>query len=301
MENFESRRIPETEIEENEVEKPKFFDMEVVLDSIMTIEEYSKIEHVRPYIFELKAGEKELYYFGSPHISDPSNPLFAEIEAAFNRANPDIVFVEGMHIRGDKTKFNESVKSATREEAIDSMGESGLTLKLGVEKGIDWESPEPTDEDLYNHLRSEGFSQDEIFAWDVFNILPQYNRQMKREGFERYISGFIDRFKRTTNWESFDYSYERAIKLGEQIFGEEVDVENDLNAPNRVDPIPWDEKKETQTVLNRISEASMIMRDKKIVEDILEGFKAHKRVFVVYGASHAVIQEPALKRAFESI
>ncbi len=282
-------------IEENQSET-----MEAILNTIMTAEEYSKIEHTTPYIFELKTGDKELCYFGSPHTSDPSNPLFIEIETAFNKANPDIIFVEGMNVRGDKTKFNESVKSATREEAIDDMGESGLVLKLGIEKGIDWESPEPTHEDLYNDLLAKGFSKDEIFAWDVFHILPQYNRQMKREGFERYVSSFIDRFKRTTNWEGFDYSYERAIKLGEQIFGEVVDVENDPNAIDRIDPIPWDEKKEEQTILNRIGEASSLFRDKKIVKDILESFKTHKRVFVVYGASHAAMQEPALKKAFES-
>lgn len=288
-----SEVLPEGEENQSET-------MEAILSSIMTAEEYSKIEHATPYIFELKAGDKELYYFGSPHTSDPSNPLFAEIETAFNKANPDIVFVEGMNVRGDKTKFNQRVKSATREEAIDHMGESGLTLKLGVEKGVDWESPEPTDEDLYNDLLAKGFSKDEIFAWDVFHILPQYNRQMKREGFEKYVSGFIDRFKRTTNWEGFDYSYERAIKLGEQIFGEAVDVENDQRALDRIDPIPWDEKKERQTILNRIGEASSLFRDKKIVSDILEAFKTHKRVFVVYGASHAAMQEPAFKKAFES-
>jgi len=102
----------------------------------MTAEKYSRIEHATPYIFELKAGDKELYYFGSPHISDPNNPLFAEIETAFNKANPDIVFVEGINVRGDKTKFNERVKSVTREEAIEHMGESGLTLKLGVFSGV---------------------------------------------------------------------------------------------------------------------------------------------------------------------
>ena len=270
--------------------------LEPVLDSIMSAEEYSHVEHSTPYIFELKAGDTQLHYFGSPHTSDPSNPLFAEIEAAFNKANPDIVFVEGMNVRGDKTKFNERVKSATREEAIDRMGESGLTLKLGVEKGIDWESPEPNNEDLYNDLLAKGFSKDEIFAWDVFRILPQYHRQMKREGFEKYVSGFIDRFKRTTNWENFNYSYERAIKLGEQIFGEAVDIENDQRALDRIDPIPWNEKKEKQTILNGISEASSLFRDRKIVSDIAGALKTHKRVFVVYGASHAVMQEPALRR-----
>ena len=275
--------------------------LEQILDSIMTAEEYSKIEHATPYIFELKTGDKELYYFGSSHTSDPNNPLFAEIEAAFNKVNPDIVFVEGMNVRVDKNKFNESIKSATREEAIDRMGESGFTLKLGIDKGIDWSSPEPTDEDLYNNLLAKGFSKDQIFAWDVFLILPQYHRQMNKRGFKQYVQPFLDRFKQATHWEGFDYSYERVMQLGEQIFGEAVDVENDPNALDRIDPIPWDEKKEKQTILNRIGEASSLLRDRKIVSEILNAFKTHKRVFVVYGSSHAAMQEPALKKAFELV
>jgi len=42
-----------------------------------------------------------------------------------------------------------------------------------------------------------------------------------------------------------------------------------------------------------------LFRDRKIVGDIAEAFKTHKRVFVVYGSSHAVMQEPALKMLFE--
>ncbi len=268
-----------------------------ILNSIMTAEEYSEIRHATPYIFELKVGDKELYYFGTPHSRDANDSIFKEIEDAFNKINPDIVFVEGINVRGDKTKYGEIVKAATTDEVVDRLGESGFTLKLGVEKGIDWESPEPTDKDLYDDLLTKGFSRDEVFAWDVFNILPQYNRQMKRERFEKYVSRFIDRFREATNWEGFDYTYERAIELGEQIFGESVDVENDQRALDRIDPIPWKEKKDKQTVLNRISEASSVFRDRKIVRDILGAFKKHKKVFVVYGASHAVMQEPAFKKS----
>ncbi|OGZ58312.1 MAG: hypothetical protein A3B96_01800 [Candidatus Spechtbacteria bacterium RIFCSPHIGHO2_02_FULL_43_15b] len=272
--------------------------LESVLDSIMSAEEYSHIEYPTPYTFELKTGDTQLHYFGSPHISDPQNPLFTEIEAAFNKVNPDIVFVEGINVSGYKTKFNEKVKSATREEAIDRMGESGFTLKLGVDKGIDWSSPEPTDEDLYKNLLAKGFSKDQIFAWDVFLILPQYHRQTNKQGFKQYIQPFLESFKQATYWEGFDYSYERVMQLGEQIFGEAVDVENDPNALDRIDPIPWDEKKEKQTILNRIGEASSLFRDRKIVSDIAETIKTHKRIFIVYGASHAVMQEPALRKLF---
>ncbi len=272
--------------------------LEAVLSSIMTAEEYSHTEHPTPYIFELKVGDSELYYFGTPHRRDPQDPLFAEIETAFNKANPDIVFVEGINVTGDKTKFNERVKTASREETIDHMGESGFTLKLAVKKGIDWHCPEPTDEDLYNDLLAQGFSKDQVFAWDVFHILPQYNRQMNKQGFKPYVEHFIERFKQITNWEGFDYLYERAIQLGEQLLGRPVDVENEPDAIDFIDPIPWEEKKEKQTILNRISEASSRSRDRKIVSDMVDALKTHKRIFVVYGASHAAMQEPALCKLY---
>lgn len=294
MKNF-TEKPPNTVKVESEIET-----LEPVLNSIMTAEEYSHTRHETPYIFELSAGDdKALYYFGTPHRRDPQDPLFSEIEDAFNKANPDIVFVEGVSVRGDLDKFNERVKAATREEAIEHMGESGFTLKLGVEKGIEWRSPEPTDEDLYNNLLAKGFSKDQIFAWDVFHILPQYNRLMDKQGFKQYVAGFIERFKRSTNWDDFDYSYERAIQLGEQILGRSVDVENEPDALDLIDPIPWEEVKEKQTTLNRIGEASSLFRDRKIVSDIADAVKTHKRVFVVYGASHAAMQEPALRKLTE--
>ena len=269
--------------------------LEPVFASIMTAEEYSHTEHVTPYIFKLQAGDKELRYFGSPHLRDPKNPLFGEIEAAFNEATPDIVFVEGVNIHGDKDTFNEQMKTATQEEVIEHMGESGFTLKLGLDKGIEWISPEPTDEDLYNDLLAKGFSQDQIFTWEVFQILPQYNRLMNKQGFKQYVEGFIDDFKQSTNWEGFDYSYERAIQLGEQVLGRPIDVENEPDAPDFIDPIPWEEKKDKQTILNRISEASSLFRNRKIVSDIANALITHKRIFIVYGASHAAMQEPALR------
>jgi hypothetical protein len=269
------------------------------LTNIMTAEEYARIEHTTPYVFTLQSGDKELCYFGSPHVCDTKDPLFQEIENAFNKWNPDVVFVEGVHVQGDPAQFNEKIRSASREKVIEHMGESGFALKLALEKGVDWISPEPADVDLYNHLTTKGFSKEHIFTWNVFLALPQYNRLMNKEGFKQYVQGFIDRFKQSTNWNEFDYSYEHAIKIGEQTLNQSVDVENEPDALDFIDPIPWDNKKEKQTVLNQIGKESSLFRDTKILNDIANAFETHKRVFVVYGASHAVMQEPALRELFK--
>jgi hypothetical protein len=146
--------------------------LDTALQHIMTAEEYSHVEHETPHVFKLTIGGAELHYFGSPHSRNPQDPLFKTIKDAFNEAQPDLVLVEGITIPKDKAVFTEQIKTFTREGAIDRAGEAGFALKLATEKGIDYHCPEPSNEDLYNDLLRQGFSQDEIFTWEVFHTLP---------------------------------------------------------------------------------------------------------------------------------
>jgi len=152
--------------------------------------------------------------------------------------------------------------------------------------------PEPTNKALYNYLLARGFSREQIFVWDFLRTLTQHNQH-------KYVELFLEKFKEVTNWEDFDYSLKHAMELCEQILGRPVDIENEPNVTDFTDPIPWEDKRNIQTVLNRISESSSVFRDRKIVSDIVEALKTHKRIFIVYGASHAVMQEPALRKLLE--
>lgn len=283
-----------TELQSFEADK-----IESALSSIMTGEEYSRIEHPSPYVFELKKDDSELVYFGTPHVHNLEHPVLAQIEATFDKANPDLVFVEGIRAQGDREIFNHKIKNTTREKIIGSMGESGFTLKLAVDKGIEWQSPEPSEQDLFTGLLAEGFSKDEIFSWHVLQLLPQYADQDNKEGFKDYCQKYIQYFHENTNWQGFDYSYSHAIQEAERLLGKLIDIEHESDALNYIDPIPWDDKKSTQTVLNRIGSSASRLRDHKIIGDIAEALKVKKRIFIVYGSSHAVMQEPALKKLME--
>ncbi len=271
-----------------------------VLGKIMTMEEYSSLHHETPYTFSLQSGDKELFYFGAPHVRDTKDSIFSEIKAAFDKADPDVIFIEGMNASIDKNIINEKGRNSTTKEAIEGAGEAGFALKLALDKGIEWLSPEPKDADLYEHLLKQGFSKDEIFARAVLLVLPQYNRQINKRDFKEYSHYFIEQFKDETNWEGFDYSYGPAIQIGELILGKPINLDNEEEASDYIDPTPWPNKKEKQTVLNRIGEASSEFRDKHIIKDIDEALKIYKRLFIVYGASHAVMQEPALKELFKA-
>ncbi len=272
--------------------------MERILESIMTAEEYGCMEHDVPYVFGLKSGETELHCFGAPHVMAPENPIFEQIKTAFTAANPDLVFIEGIRKPEDTSVLNERVRAMTEGEAIIRAGEAGFALKLAIGNGIDWHCPEPTDKDLYGHLLTQGFSKDDLFAREIFLMLPQYHRQTKKDGFREYIEPYIRRFEQETDWQDFDYSYERGIGIGNRLSGEDIDVENDPAAPDRIDPIPWEGREGKRTVLNRIGTAASAYRDRKSVKDMAEAMKTHERIFMVYGASHIVMQEPALRKLF---
>jgi hypothetical protein len=273
----------------------------------MTAEEYSKLEHFTPYLYELKTGEKKLYYFGAYHSRNPNDVIFSEIENKFNEVNPDMVLIEGMsNVHQERESFEKNEfapgedEETVRKKIIDIAGESGFALLLASKKGIDCESPEPKDEDMYNDLLEKGFSRDDIFAEQVFLVLPQYHRQTEQKGFKGYAEFFIDSFKKATNWEDFDYLYEHALEAAQKAIGKDIDVEHDEYTLDYVDPIPWDNKKDAQTVLNEIARATSQYRDRFMVSEIAKLLKTHKKIFVVFGASHAVMQEPALRELIRS-
>ena len=176
--------------------------------------------------------------------------------------------------------------------------ESGLVIKLAVEKGIEWRCPEPAGHEQYHYLEQR-FNRDAIFAWYVLRHLSQYHKTQPKRGFKNYIQIYIDRFKEATRWgeegAEFDYSYEHALEAAQEITGETIEVEETRGASRYVDPIPWEGEEATYTALNKINDVLREFRDRTIVTDIGQSLTSHDRLFIVYGGSHAVMQEPALR------
>ncbi len=270
----------------------------LALDRIMSLEEYDRRgEHAWPYTYTLTAGSSTLYYFGSQHPgNDPTHPEYALIEAAFAQANPEMVLVEGMRITGDTDAFESNIRSLSRDEVITTYATAGYVLWLALHKGIGWHSPEPDDADLYEHLLTL-FQPDELFAWYVLHIIPQYHRDTHAGGggFAAYVADFIQTFAAATQWKGFEYSLDHALDVAATIVGETIDVESTQGADAWTDPVPHESEERPRTVLNRISRIVIERRDRKIVRDIAAALGDYARLFVVYGGSHAVVEEPALR------
>lgn len=276
------------------MEKEPAKDLEQIKDLILNDEEYinhpvNQGERFRSYVFEVGDGEKKIVYFGSSHTTNPTDPLFEEIKQKFDEVKPDMVYIEGWEaINDNKEKAREGMKAKTLEE-IKLEGEAHFALKLAVDAGTDFESPEPDFSKEIEYLLHQGFSKQDIFNFYVYRQIEQYQRENKERSLEdckKYLRPYLDELNRESGWD------EQELNNLEQDIFLDVDLESEKYR-QQVDPIPWEGK--SQTNLNEISRQSSNFRDRHMVERIATGLKEHNRLFAVYGSAHAIKQEPAVR------
>ena len=263
---------------------------------VMTFEEYIKKEHSVPYTFDLKKGNKELFYFGTKHSNDINNPMFSEIKKKFEEKKPEIVFVEGIESLGDKKEQAINLlKTGNIADIVKDFGEAGFALKLAVDSGVDIASPEPKLKDEINYLLQKSLPKEDIFAFYLYRQINQYYRDTEKDSLEEYLRPLIQEIKMNTTWDDFDYSLENLKKIGEKVWEDRGDINNPNFSDKRTDPAFSDLK----TSVTIVAQQSSYFRDRYIVQKIQETLKNKDKLFVVFGASHAFMQESALRNFFK--
>ena len=274
--------------------------------ALMTFEEYARMEergevHVPPYEYEegSEAG-KRVVYFAAVHSNDPSHAMFDEgqIERSLEKARPDVVFVEGLiTLTEHKDAFLKRLAQMSREEAIRAFGEAGFAAKIAQEQGAEVDSPEPAPKEEIEDLQKRGFSRNAIFAFFTYRQIPEFQRRANESdmnSFKEYIKPTLEEFKKATQWADFDYSFERALYVGKKIWGDDMNPA-DESWEFRLDPVSRASQTEHETVVNEIARESNVFRDTHILEKVKETLQGRDRIFIVYGATHAVMQRPAIR------
>ena len=265
---------------------------------IMAFEEYAEKQHNPIYVYEIKFDDKRITFFGSEHSYQPEKPMFKDIETKFKEANPQIVFVEGMHFGEDqKEQLIEEMKKADTEEVIKKWGESGFAFKLAANARVDVESPEPDLKEEIQYLLEQRFTKEEIFAYYGYRQANSYHLMSKETPIEEYLTSFIKYFKKDTNWNDFNYSIDHLKQIGKRIW----DKRGDLSKKDelRTNPVPYKSKRGKFNNINRISQQSSYFRDRFMIQKIEEAMKKNDRLFIVFGSTHAFMQEPTLRKLFE--
>ncbi|TRZ52530.1 hypothetical protein D4R99_02585 [bacterium] len=262
---------------------------------LLTIEEYEAlpgtIKGQVPYIYSLDKDGQSLFYFGAKHVMDPKHPeieFLHEQWLNFLKDKPKektVVIYEG--------NVNEKGLT-TLEEAVKNYGESGAIVFWANQANVQSVRPEPKIEDEANELLKK-FSKEEIFYFYMIRGVATWQRKVDPEDFNDFILRNAKRYKEALGWEDFNFAFDPTVlEVHRKIFGKEFDLSDTDFIRNISIPIG------NLSVITDIARMSSLGRNFAILDSIGKFWEEGKNIFVVYGASHAIMQERAIRNMVEA-
>ena len=255
-------------------------------DLLLSSEEYKNIgKHEVPYVYTISKNGKVLYYFGSSHSFDPLHPQFSKLKDFFNdflkHSDPDkrVVFIEG----GVPDKLRKNV-----EESIISGGEMQYVDYLAKKEGVSVFSPEFAPRELSKELMKR-YPVDEVAYYFFVRTYMQYLRVQHNPDFDSYMNIFL--LKNMDEAVVMPYLFPNSLipQIHIRLFSKDFDLADKEFFSRIVNPNHKD------TVINNISQSTSQLRDIHILEQIEKEWEKGNSIFIIYGGTHAVMQEPALK------
>lgn len=133
------------------------------------------------------------------------------------------------------------------------------------------------------------FTRSEIFYFYFIRSIVQWNKTpiIYKSKFKKHILIFSQWFKRQSKWSNFDFSFRKIEYIHRRLFGSPF-----VNEKNFFTPLisPWG-----VFVTNKIAHRLNLYRDYSILKMLNIYWKRGLNIFVVYGGSHLITQEPAIK------
>lgn len=254
----------------------------------MTYEEYAHTQHQTPYLFSLKKNNQHIYYFGANHSRDPNDIQFPMLEQFWQNfldvtgGKNCAVLVEGA-LRTIGT---------TKEACADEEG--CLITFLASEKDIPVFCPEPRKSYAVRkllkqypieHIAYMEFAQANYSAHHKKEVVPDIDLTKFAEFI---LNDFTCFFKQCFYDREFTLDMIKAVHR--ELFNTELDIDDKEFFYSICNPVLG------STAINKICRTNSILRDEHIIKHIESLYAQGKNIFVVYGASHAVMQEPAIKK-----
>jgi len=249
---------------------------------IMTFEEYRAISHAVPYVLEVQDGNGgELIYFGARHSYEPDDPQCRWIEQLWTDFRPAIAFNEG----GDPPALSSAA------EAISHHGEAGLVRFLAARDGVPVKSLEPTLDQLVDDALAAGFSPQQVKLYHALLPWISYRQSAGAEPLEAFMGRVLSSLSQFQSLQGPPRDVRELDSVFAELFPEQPDW--------RSVPREWFDPAANGTFLNALARRVSELRDVHMVGLLSDAVRRGERVFAVVGASHVVMQEPALTSAHD--
>jgi hypothetical protein len=236
-----------------------------------------------PYT-DLTNGKKRLVFIGASHGRSVGDPQFTLIEKVFKEANPEIAFNEGGQIPEDR--IYPSLDSAVRHD-----GETGCLKYLCDEAHIKMLNGDMDDQEEFAALQKT-IPKDQIHLYMAVErfLNPykhgRYNEMTLEEAYQKKFIAYLDRSKFILTDEEKSFPYLQ--KLYKHHLNQELVLDSLLEVHEYylID----------ECIFGNVGRATKEVRDHALLKKIDEALNKYDRVFVVFGGSHRIAVEPALKQ-----
>lgn len=255
---------------------------------ILSYDQYAEIEKHGfdiPYVVESGHSNHRLLFYGSEHTNNPEHAQFQDLEERWERfttkTNQPIALVEG---RFDEVPERETDNRIT---SIKNGGEAQFVVHLARRDGVEVVSPEPDRVWEAIELAKE-FGRDSVVFYYFIRQVGWWNGFTEKPDIKMEATKMLKLMKGAYNWDDVDFSIERMEATHQELFGK---------------PLLWDDTQWvydittptlTDHVTNILSRRSGEIRDKYILQEIVQYWQAGKSPFLVFGSAHAIRLEPAL-------
>lgn len=175
-----------------------------------------------------------------------------------------------------------------RTRSIVDGGEAQFVVHLARRDGAEVFSPEPDRLWEANKLAKE-FGREAVAFYYFIRQIGWWHRFTEMPNLQTESDKMLELMKSAYNWEDMDFSVEKMEALHQELFGK---------------PLPWDDAQwvynvttpsSDQYVMNSLARRSGELRDNYLLDQIITYWRAGRSPFLIFGSSHAICLEPALK------
>jgi len=281
-----------THKEQNELNQEEI--NERMLEDSLAYKGYEHVRHKVPFVYTAKKEKLETLYFGTGHTNCFEDHMIASIHGTFASFNPDTLFVEGMRQVASR-QYMEQLCRTDGRTLVSQYGENAYAAAIGYQKGMKLHSPEPDPNEESLFILKRGFDKMDILLFYMLQFVNQWLRSAPDAHLDTYIVKGLEYLAADMNWPVA--SAAQIYAYAERRYSIDVASLSSDDCLQMTDPI---DRLSSQNgcfgILNQIARLSSVCRDIRLLRAIDSIASERRRLMIVYGATHAYVQKPALEK-----
>lgn len=250
-----------------------------------------------PFIANYNYGAKNLVFVASLHTSGSNNTTHKTIEKAFNEFKPDFLIVEGSAFTIISDPDDIAYAKACAKRKYKYCGEDAYAINQALKAKIPFSYGEPSDVSVFEVLKKNGISAEEMVVFYTLKNIPQWRRSaldthedlktLWNKKLKETLTKYSRKFNTPTvmNAENFKKIYKAKMGIDFNF----IDITDAAISP-QIDKNPkW---------TNKMAHAVDVVRENFLVNQMEKRLNKYKKILVVYGVSHLVKQREMLNNTF---